>query len=250
MINKGIYCIKNTINNKLYIGSSKNINKRKQEHFSRLRRGVHKNVKLQASYNKHGEASFIFEILETNSKLNREELLSLEQNYIDRYEWDILYNLVKVTGNGGSNITAIDCLLLNLRGDVIKQFESIAELSRYLNVSTIYTNRLNKNTIISKDYRIVSVEFYNNNNNNIDTILSWDNIREKQREVKSNRSENYKNKQVVIVEMDGVITEYTTKSEAAKALLVTPARIRQLLKNNTNDNFKIYCKYPHLNRTL
>lgn len=50
----GIYCIRFAGSNRVYIGSSKNINRRENEHTSSLKRGVHINKKLQASFNKHG----------------------------------------------------------------------------------------------------------------------------------------------------------------------------------------------------
>ena len=60
----GIYCIENTINNKKYIGSSKNVFKRKNRHFGDLRNNIHPNKKLQASYNKYGVENFKFYVLE------------------------------------------------------------------------------------------------------------------------------------------------------------------------------------------
>jgi group I intron endonuclease len=59
----GIYQIRNTLNNKVYVGSTKNFEKRKGEHFRDLKKNNHKNVKLQRSFNKYGEDKFIFEIL-------------------------------------------------------------------------------------------------------------------------------------------------------------------------------------------
>jgi len=60
----GIYAIRNTINGKLYIGSAKNFHKRKLEHFRRLRKKEHFNIRLQRSVNKHGIGNFEFIILE------------------------------------------------------------------------------------------------------------------------------------------------------------------------------------------
>lgn len=42
----GIYCFRNIINNKRYIGKSNNINHRKNQHLSKLRNNKHKNFKL------------------------------------------------------------------------------------------------------------------------------------------------------------------------------------------------------------
>jgi len=59
----GIYQIRNKQNNKIYVGSSRNIAKRKRSHYSLLRRDEHPNTHLQAAWNHYGESNFIFEIL-------------------------------------------------------------------------------------------------------------------------------------------------------------------------------------------
>ena len=53
--NCGIYFIRNKINNKIYVGSSKNLYNREKEHFSDLRKGKHHNIYLQRAYDKYGE---------------------------------------------------------------------------------------------------------------------------------------------------------------------------------------------------
>ena len=60
----GIYKIKNTENNKCYIGSAISLKRRAYEHFSALRANRHFNFHLQSSFNIHGEPKFIFEVLE------------------------------------------------------------------------------------------------------------------------------------------------------------------------------------------
>jgi group I intron endonuclease len=59
-----VYAITNTVNNKQYIGSTRvTPSKRKNVHFSRLRRGVHHSYKLQSGWNAFGERSFRFDVL-------------------------------------------------------------------------------------------------------------------------------------------------------------------------------------------
>lgn len=60
----GIYCIKNNVNGKVYIGSAKNISKRWMTHRSLLIKGKHHSIKLQRSWSKYGESAFSFDILE------------------------------------------------------------------------------------------------------------------------------------------------------------------------------------------
>lgn len=59
----GIYIIINKINNKVYIGQSKNLEKRKQQHFKKLKQNKHHNDHLQKAYNKYGENNFLFKEL-------------------------------------------------------------------------------------------------------------------------------------------------------------------------------------------
>ena len=51
---KAIYKIENIVNKRIYIGSTKNYEKRKDTHFRTLRNNNHHNDFLQRSFNKHG----------------------------------------------------------------------------------------------------------------------------------------------------------------------------------------------------
>lgn len=59
-----IYKIINVLNNKFYVGSAVNYEKRKARHLWRLRRGDHANKHLQAAWNKYGEKAFVFAVVE------------------------------------------------------------------------------------------------------------------------------------------------------------------------------------------
>ena len=60
----GIYSIMNIINGKRYIGSSRNLYDRLRTHLSLLKNNRSHNNHLQSSWNKHGEDSFLFMVLE------------------------------------------------------------------------------------------------------------------------------------------------------------------------------------------
>lgn len=100
---KGIYKIINTINDKIYVGSTfckGGFKRRWIIHKSGLKKNRHPNKHLQHAWNKYGEAFFIFEIIEvvTDSLI----LLVREQFYIDLYKtYDdkIGYNILKNAGN-------------------------------------------------------------------------------------------------------------------------------------------------------
>jgi len=76
-----IYKIICLINNKFYIGSSININKRLKAHVNLLKRNKHPNKRLQNAWDECGEKNFKFEIIETVYDIN--QLLIREKWWID-----------------------------------------------------------------------------------------------------------------------------------------------------------------------
>ena len=102
----GIYKITNIVNGKFYIGSSKYINYRLDEHKQYLRGGYHINPKLQNAWNKYGENKFIFEILEETND-DQQTLFDKENHYLSilkPYERNIGYNICQ-KAEGGDNFT-------------------------------------------------------------------------------------------------------------------------------------------------
>ena len=79
-VESGIYEIRNTINNKYYIGSASNLRTRRDKHFSMLRRGTHPNAHLNNASRKYGMDAFEFRVLFT---CPRKDLLILEQALLD-----------------------------------------------------------------------------------------------------------------------------------------------------------------------
>ena len=94
----GIYQIRNRINSKVYVGSAARFGKRWREHRSLLNNGKHHSEKLQRAWNKYGESSFEFIVLE--NVLDHSLLLTTEQLWIDKL--DAVkngYNLCPVAGS-------------------------------------------------------------------------------------------------------------------------------------------------------
>lgn len=108
----GIYQIRNLINDKIYIGSSNDLPKRKREHFRVLFKNIHYNNKLQNSYNKHGKENFIFEVIEFVE--DTDKLLKHEQYWIDKF--NVVkngYNKNPIAGKGPIYKKAVICLETN-----------------------------------------------------------------------------------------------------------------------------------------
>lgn len=88
----GIYSITNIIDNKIYYGSSIDINHRWYIHKLLLNRNNHNNTHLQFAWLKYGESAFKFEILK---EVPVELLLDTEQAYLDivKESPELYYNI-------------------------------------------------------------------------------------------------------------------------------------------------------------
>lgn len=84
----GIYSITNKINNRVYIGSSKDINRRWKQHINDLNKGTHINQSLQDDWRKYGENNFKFNVIR---QCDESELKYIELDEIFS-SWDLLYN--------------------------------------------------------------------------------------------------------------------------------------------------------------
>ncbi len=77
-----------------YVGSTVDLDKRRNQHLHALRRGAHHNVPLQKAFNKYGESNLKFEVL---IYCGRHEVVAKEQHFIDAL--NPRYNIAKVAGS-------------------------------------------------------------------------------------------------------------------------------------------------------
>lgn len=142
----GIYCIRNTINNKRYIGCSRNISKRFNRHKNLLMSNKHFNYKLQNDFNTYGIDSFEFLIL---LECENDKLELLEEKYIN------VFNSI----DKGYNIRPNNYVIT----DEMKL--KISESTKLAMQSDIVKSKLNKE--IKEDTRIKISnslkEYYKNN---------------------------------------------------------------------------------------
>lgn len=101
----GIYGIISESHGRIYIGSSDDILRRKKQHISALRRNKHHCKYLQNSWNKYGEDSFKFIVIEKMEDIHKDESVEkirrfrYEQKYIDLFTGtNYLYNSTKTVG--------------------------------------------------------------------------------------------------------------------------------------------------------
>jgi len=153
----GVYKILNKINNKVYIGSSYNVNKRFKDHIRNLRSNNHINKHLQSSYNKYGEKSFEFIII---VKVSKSILRKAEQIYINKYQSDnpkYGYNKSTVISHSSdfknsqviikTNSNYFGCY--DKSGKIVKVFRTIEDVhnflgNRYTRIYEAITSNLTK----------------------------------------------------------------------------------------------------------
>ena len=99
----GIYKITNTVNGKIYIGQSTNIETRWKQHKQHLRNNYHCNEHLQRAWNRYGENAFVFEVI---AECTEDKLNELEAKFIEEYHGtDFKYGYNEKTGGDHEKLT-------------------------------------------------------------------------------------------------------------------------------------------------
>lgn len=200
-----IYKITNSKNNKIYIGSTKNFEKRKKQHIYLMKNNKHHSVYLQNFYNKYNDVSFSFKILKiVNSK---EDLLKLEQHFIDTYKSynpKFGFNEAKVVKNSSiyKPVYQYDC-----KGNFLKKFEDVTLVATTFNMSKDSIYRALKLKVKIKNFyfsyekkKILKVNnfYYVQYNKKGDFIKSYNSLKEIKEKIpnvnKSNIIEAIKNR--------------------------------------------------------
>ena len=150
----GIYCIENAINNKKYIGLSRDIVRRWYEHKSELNNNKHDNKYLQTSWNKYGNDKFNFYVIETC----REEVLSDRESYYIKSLKSLShqdgYNLTsggENTSGGKQVISLIDMTVYNLVRDA-------ADCNSVTSITMISWCRRKQNFMYLDEFNLLSNE--------------------------------------------------------------------------------------------
>jgi len=93
--NPGVYKITCIETGKFYVGGTTDCRRRRYEHLYALRKSKHRSIRFQNAFNKYGESSFVFEVLEF---CDRDSFRVREQYWID--------TLRPFDRNVGFNVTA------------------------------------------------------------------------------------------------------------------------------------------------
>lgn len=215
----GIYKIVNLVNNKLYIGSSKNLIKRWYMHKWKLNKGIHHCIHLQLSYNKHGEENFKFEIIENCSL---DQLILREQFYLDAIKPE--YNICKIAGTTKSRILSEEHKIkigLSNKGRKLTK-EHKRQISEFMKTRVCSQETRAKMSVRSK-IRVCSQE----TKEKISKIHKGKKLTEENKQ----KLINSRRKFIVIIGFnDNMCIKFQSLHEACKELKIDNSSLRKVLK--------------------
>lgn len=97
-----VYKLICTANKRFYIGSAADFVQRKKRHLRDLRAGTHINIFLQRTFDKYGEGTFKWKLINVNTLA---EARALEQHYIDKHSQSKRCMNIGKSASGGDNLT-------------------------------------------------------------------------------------------------------------------------------------------------
>jgi len=182
----GVYSIISLIDNKRYIGYSRNCIRRMQNHRFNLKKNIHPNQHLQSAFNKYGFDNFKYTMLEyLDNSLTNKEFEQIETKWIMFFktlEKDYGYNKVlpgsiTVENNSINNgierglKKEISCVVINSITKEIIQTKSYKEvhvitkcpINKISDYCSYWTNDLQKVRKSFKSWLIIKEENYNPN---------------------------------------------------------------------------------------
>lgn len=89
---KGVYQIRNTVNNRVFVGSAANLEGKFNSHKFQLNFGSHRNSELQREWKEFGPEQFVFEVLEKLKIKDNilqdysDELKDLEEKWLEKLQ--------------------------------------------------------------------------------------------------------------------------------------------------------------------
>ena len=238
----GIYRIKNLVNGKCYYGSSKQIEKRLIRHKRELKNNTHINCVLQRAWDKYGEESFVFEIVE---ECDIGVLLEIEQKYLDKLPE---YN-IGIQASGGDNLSNNpnrERIIEKISESVKRRFESMSEQEKKEKFSKPMESNanwkggssfsycacgnkiapVNKTCLKCRDKTGVHNPFYGKSHSD-----------ETKKKLSERKIGTYNGNQNIPIIIDGI--EYRSAGEASKLLNIPMVTIRWRVKSK-NKKFENY----------
>jgi hypothetical protein len=153
----GVYSIRNKINSKIYIGSTKqSFRARWTRHLYELERNEHYNKKLQNAFNKYGRDNFVFSVVEYVN--NKSDIVDIEQYYIDVFFGKYCYNMNRNAGGGGlldRDIKTYNFNILCPDGTIVENITNLSKFSRKYHLGLVSLGRLMRGMPSSNGFTII-----------------------------------------------------------------------------------------------
>lgn len=158
----GIYCIENIINHKKYIGLSRDIRRRWNEHKSDLRNNHHANIYLQREWNIYGAESFQFNIVELCDPL---VICDRECYYISKYHTLSHESGYNLTNGGECAATTSKKVIHLISGQTYDSIRAAAQNNGVVDITMIDWCRKYYNFMYLDEYNSMDqkqIDYYTN----------------------------------------------------------------------------------------
>ena len=233
MKKSGIYKITNLVNNKIYVGLSKNLDKRWKTHSNELRKNKHYNTYLQSSWNKYKEENFKFDILEV---CGNEELVKRENYWINFYEsfipskgYNITHENYKIVERVKKNTKNKVCnriYQIDANNQLVNIFESVSDAALHINIDAHQLGKKIWGNKTGKDYCVISYKGYC-------WVKEIDYVEGKEFYTRPRIRTPKIN--VVVLNKDGVVGKYSNK-DTCKIFNISGDCLASKLKSNRKDD--------------
>lgn len=169
----GVYSITNTVNGRIYVGSSLDITKRISAHKSALKRGDHHSVTLQRSFDKYGTDNFVFKTELICSGENRVMYEQVLMDYHNSTDSSLGFNMTKYahapspskfTDEMRSNMSKAQRAMAkkyNFNGEMLclSEISEITKVPAKLLSSRVVDSGMSLEEAISKPMRVFSTSY-------------------------------------------------------------------------------------------
>lgn len=234
-----VYQITNLTNNKRYVGSTENFEKRKERHFLDLKNGNHHCVYLQRSYDKYGISNFKMEIIHEG-----DDFRNVEQTIIND-EYDVLYNTSRFSSGGDliSYHPNRDEIISKMKKSINERYLLIENRMKHSKPGSLNSNwkdgSVKRNeTCDCGNYKMYSSKTCSNcrvRSGELNPFYGKNHTTESKKKI-SDSKKGHMPVNSMKLEIDGIV--YNSQAQAAKAIGVSNATIHNRLKSDKFPTYK------------
>lgn len=229
-----IYTITNKINGKIYVGKTKNLKDRWENHCSNVGK---KRRPLYDGMLHYGIDNFVMEVVDTTTE---DKIDELEKIWIEKLETiNTGYNLTE-GGTGGDTFSNRTTQSKNrTRKKLSDAQKRRAKSDEYIQKLKDTANRLWKDESYVKKVRenhlmaVSDMAYRKAQSKKMKEVISSPDMRRKWSDVKKGKLNNKWLGYMYVIEPNGKVIRYETAKEAASVMKTTAHVIRQFAKNNT-----------------